>query len=213
MESLFLVTGTEREVILLPVGRGLHCDKLYITSASGYVPFEWRTDKLSGHSHGVFSPSALDLLRNHLNGLGQNTKDQFWPEKIFLRRKSGIRKCYNADKIEKLLVDRDYVIVDPEKLTFLQQVELFNNVKEIIAPTGAALANAIFCKPETYVVIFMAKHERMIYKYWTNMLASFQVRIFYVLGNIVKNNDLGIHGDFIVDASFITDLLEALEPK
>ena len=63
MESFFMVAGSEREVILLPVGRGLHCEKLYMTSASGYVPFEWRKKRLSDCSHGVFSPSAFNILR------------------------------------------------------------------------------------------------------------------------------------------------------
>jgi capsular polysaccharide biosynthesis protein len=213
MESLFLLVGADREIIALPIGRSLAVDELYLTSVAGYVPFEQRTNKLSGYSHGAFSPQAFDMLRNHLLGLEQNTKDQVWPENIFIRRNSGIRKCNNTAELEKLLIARDYVIVEPEKLTFLQQVQLFKNAKKIIASTGAALSNAIFCKPGTHIVILIAKHERMIYKYWVNMLASIQVKIFYVLGNIVKNNNMGIHGDFIVNASVIIDLLEALERK
>jgi len=209
MESLFLLAGSDREIITLPIGRALVVDELYFTSTAGYVPFERRTNKLSGHSHGVFSPLAFNMLRNQLNGMGQNTEHQAWPEKILLRRNSGTRKVTNAAELEKLLVARGYVIAEPEKLTFLQQIQLFKNAKEIVAPTGAALSNAIFCMPGTQVTVLMAKHEDMIYKYWFNMLAPLQIRIFYVLGNIVKNKDLGIHGDFFVNASDLIDLLEA----
>lgn len=210
MESLFLVAGTEREIIMLPVGRALAVDTLYITSVAGYVPFERRTNKLLGHTHGVFSPWPFDMLRKHIEGLVQNAKGQAWPEKIFLRRNSETRKVTNAAELEELLVGRGYIIVEPEKLTFLQQVQLFKNAKEIVALTGAALSNAIFCKPQTHVAILMSKHEDMIYRYWLNMLAPFQIRIFYVLGNIVKNHDLGIHGDFFVNSSDLIDLLDVI---
>jgi capsular polysaccharide biosynthesis protein len=144
MESLFLVAGTEREIITLPIGRALVVDTLYLTSVAGYVPFGRRTNKLLGHSHGVFNPRPFDMLRNQMHGLGQNTKDQVWPEKIFLRRTSGTRKVTNAAELEKLMLVRGYVIVEPEKLTFVQQIELFKNAKEIVALTVAALSNADF---------------------------------------------------------------------
>jgi capsular polysaccharide biosynthesis protein len=213
MESLLLVAGPEREIITLPIGRALLVEELYLTSAAGYVPFDRRTNKLSGHSHGIFSPRAFELLQNQLGSLGQKTAEEAWPEKIFLRRNSGTRMVTNADELEKLLFTRGFVIVEPEKLTFLEQVQLFKNAKEIVAYTGAALSNAIFCRPETRVAILMAKHENMIYRYWANMLAPLQVSVFYVLGNIVRNQDLGIHGDFFVSPTDLVELLDAFEEK
>ena len=213
MESLLLVARADREIIVLPVGRALAVNELYLTSVTGYVPFERRTTKLSGHSHGVFSSWAFEILRSHLNALVQKADEEAWPEKIFIRRNSGARKITNTAELERLVVARGYVIVEPEKLTFLQQIQLFKNAKQIVAPTGAALSNAIFCKPGTHVAILMAKHENMIYNYWFNMLAPLQVRVFYVLGNIIKNHDLGIHGDFFVNSSDVLDLLDDFERK
>lgn len=213
MESLFAVAGSDREIITLPIGRALAVDKLHLTSVTGYVPFEQRTKRLSGHSHGVFNPRAFEILRNHLNALGQKIEEEAKTEKIFLRRNSGARKVTNSTELERLLTARGYVIVEPEKLTFLQQIQLFNNAKEIVASTGAALSNAIFCKPGTHVAILMAKHENMIYRYWCNMLTPIQIKVSYVLGNIVENRDLGIHANFLVNTSDVVDLLEALEKK
>ena len=117
---MFLVAGVEREIITLPIGRALAVDELYLTSVVGYVPFERRTAKLSGHSHGIFSPQAFELLRDNMDAFGKQAEGQDWPEKIFLRRNSGPRKVTNAVELEKTLVDRGYVIVEPEKLTFFQ---------------------------------------------------------------------------------------------
>ena len=213
MESLFLVAGSEREIISLPIGRALAVSKLYLTSVTGYVPFGRRTNKLSGHSHGQFSPRSFELLRSHLSGIGGQAELEVWPEKIYLRRNSGARMVTNASEIEKLLIAKGYVIVEPEKLTFLQQIQLFRHVKEIVSPTGAALANAIACKPGAQVAILMSKHKDMIYGYWSNLLSPFGIKVNYVLGSIVNNHDLGMHGDFTVDAGCIDELLEGFEKK
>jgi len=213
MESLFLVAGTEHEIITLPTGRALAVDELYLTSVAGYVPFGRRTNKLLGHSHGMFSPRAFEMLRKHLNELEQKTEKEVWPEKIFLRRNSGARKVTNTAELEKLLLVRGYVIVEPENLTFLQQIQLFNHAKEIVSPTGGALSNAIVCKPGAQVAVLMSKHVDMIYRYWSNLLSPFGIRVSYALGSIVENHDLGIHGDFAIDADCINDLLEGFKHK
>ena len=213
MESLFLVAGVNREIITLPIGRALAVDKLYLTSVAGYVPFERRNKKLSGHSHGIFSPRAFEILRKRLTALGQKTEETVWPEKIFLRRNSGTRKVANTAELEKLLFARGYAIVEPENLTFLRQIQLFSHAKEIVSPTGAALSNAIVCKPDVQVAVLMSKHKDMIYRYWSNLLSPFGIRVSYALGSIVENQDLGIHGDFAIDADCMNDLLEGFKQQ
>ena len=208
MESLYLVAGIEREIITLPIGRALAVDELYLTSVVGYVPFGRRTNKLSGHSHGMFSPRAFEMLRKHLNALGQKTEKEVWPEKIFLRRNSGTRKVTNTAELEKLMIAHGYVIVEPENLTFLRQIQLFNHANEIVSPSGAALSNAIVCKPDAQVAVLMGKHKDMIYRYWSNLLSPIGIRVSYALGSIIENYDRGIHGNFAIDADCIKDLLE-----
>jgi capsular polysaccharide biosynthesis protein len=208
LSSLLLVVGPDREIIALPIGRALAVSQLYVTSVTGYVPFGRRASKRLGHSHGVFSSWALDKLRSQFSTVGQAVSREVAPQKIFLLRSSGTRKLTNATQIEELLANDGYELVEPENLTFSQQIFLFSNAKVIISSTGAALANVIASKPGTNVVVLMSKHEDMIYRYWNNMLSPLGVRVTYVLGTIVANRSLGIHGDFFVDPNDITDLLE-----
>ena len=211
MESLFLVAGANREVITLPIGKALTVDELYHTSVAGYVPFERRIKKASGHSHGMFSPRALKLVRERLATVSQKTDKRRLPEKIFLRRNSGVRKVTNAVEIEHLLVDRGYVIVEPETLTFLQQVQCFAHAKVIVGPTGAGFANAIFCEKGAHVAILISKSKDLAYKYWVNMLSPIGVHLSYVLGDIVDNHEYGVHGDFAINTSYLMELLDYLE--
>ncbi|MDC0598499.1 glycosyltransferase family 61 protein, partial [Gammaproteobacteria bacterium] len=211
MSSLALIAGSEREIITLPIGRALMIQELYLTSVVGYVPFDRRKKAPTGHSHGIFSPQAFEAVRERLSSKELEIEGQYWPEKIFLRRNSGTRKLTNIAEVESLLVAHNFVLVEPEKLSYLQQVHLFKNAKKIISPTGAALSNAIFCKPGAQVAVLMGKHKDMIYRYWHQMLAPLQVKISYVLGNIVQANDLGIHGDFLIEMNDLENLLEAME--
>lgn len=207
MESLFLLAGSDREIITLPIGRALVVDELYFTSTAGYVPFERRTKKLSGHSHGLFSPLAFERIRNHLNALVQKTEKEAWPEKIFLRRNSGARKVTNATELERVLVGRGYVIVEPEKLTFSEQVQLFSNAKIIIGSSGAALANMLFAPQNARIFILISKNPDTSYWYWQNMACASGKIVSYVLGEKHASNSSGIHADFTVD---VKNLLQEL---
>ena len=210
MESLFLVAGSEREIITLNIGSALAVDELYLTSVAGYVPFERRSRKLCGHSHGVFSPQAFELIRNQIATFAEKLPKQAWPEKIYLRRNSGARKVTNGAELEKLLVAQSYVIVEPERLTFVQQAELFRNAKSVIGSTGAALSNMIFCPSTTEISIFISKHPDTSYWYWQNMAAASGKNVRYILGNVRGESSRGIHDDFYISSD---EVLRSIFPR
>ncbi len=207
MESLRLVTRGERRIVTLPIGRAIKVEKLYLTSNAGYVPFERRTNRLSGHSHGRFSPAALGMMRQVLTGAAAAFPSPKWPEKVYLRRNSGMRKVVNANEIEHALVARGFVVIEPEKLSFLQQVQLFSGVKAVVASTGAAVANIVFCPPETRISIFIARYPDTSYWYWQNIAAASGNVVRYVLGEADAASTQGIHSDFRVS---VADVLNAL---
>jgi len=206
MESLSQVAGVEREIITLGIGRALTVNTLLVTSVVGYVPFERRTKKLSEHSHGLFSPWGFELIRNRLC-LQPEGQDEMWPEKIYLRRNSGARKVTNASEIEKLLVGHGYVVVEPEKLTYLEQSKLFSRAKVVVGSSGAALANIIFCPPSAQIYIFISKYPGTSYWYWQNMAAASGKTVQYFFGEAVSGDIQGIHDDFRICKDEVTTAL------
>lgn len=198
MQSLALVVGNQRKVIALPVGRSITVNKLVQTSVTGYVPFERRNDKLQGHSHGMFSSLAFASLLAKIKPYMIQPKRDPWPNKIYLRRNSGIRKVSNIEEVENILFFNGYVAVDSEKLDFIQQASIFHDAQYIIGSSGAALANFVFCGSKTRIDIMIGRFEGTSYWYWQNMAASVSNDVTYYMGRVQCANN-GVHSDFYVD--------------
>ncbi|WP_298595574.1 glycosyltransferase family 61 protein [Zoogloea sp.] len=207
VESLRMITRGTRRIIMLPIGRAIVASELFLTSVAGYVPFERRNTRLSGHSHGVFSPAAFAEMRRCLVEAANAMPSPDWPRKIYLRRNSGVRKVINSAEIERALVARGYAVIEPEKLSFTQQVQLFSRAEAVVASTGAAVANIIFCPPGTRISIFISRFADTSYWYWQNIAAASGNVVRYVLGEVERGSTHGIHADFHVN---VEDVLKSL---
>lgn len=205
LESLACVLSDDREVIMLPVGRSLKVKTLYMTSPTGYVPFGRRNTKLSGHSHGLFSAHAFEVMRQRLFSVISKADQVKGPVKIYLRRKSGVRNLINHQEVESFLLEQGYTIIEPEKLNFTQQVRLFSQAKKVIGMTGAAFANLIFCPQDADIFIMISKHPDTSYWYWQNIACATGKKLHYILGSDVSRHENGIHADFSVDIVMLRD--------
>lgn len=182
LETIALIIGSERPVIFIESFQEIHAEKLYLTSSMGYIPYERRyplgddgkiTFDSKSRFDGFFNPFSLRLVRKKIfSKLTQCMVDAEWPTKIYLRRNGGVRKLINQHEVEEYLRGQGFAIISPENFTFLEQVSIFKNAKTVISPTGAGLANAIFCNPKYCKVgILMSAHPDMIYGYWANLLS------------------------------------------
>jgi capsular polysaccharide biosynthesis protein len=73
--------------------------------------------------------------------------------RIYLsRRGQSMRVMTNERALEAALEKRGFVIVQPETLSPPAQIELMRNAEVVVAPTGAALANALFMPAGARVV-------------------------------------------------------------
>lgn len=205
MRSLRSVVGEKREIVSLPMGSCVRVERLSVTSVAGYVPFERRSNFIQGHSHGRFSPFALLTLRQSL----QDSQSKSSIRKVYIKRNSEIRNITNAKEIEDLLFAYGFTIVEPEKLSHEEQVALFTNADLLVGATGAAMANIIFCKPSTKIVILISDYKFMPYWYWQNMACSVGNRVTYVLGKCTYP-DAHLHSDFYVKA---LDVLDAIDEQ
>ncbi len=213
MTAISLVVDSNRNIIVLPADRALAVKQLYLMSPTGYIPFQQRPKNIfKDHSHGIFSPAALKMLRERLIEKADLYKGVNFPPKIYLRRSSRIRKLINEAEIEALLIERGFSIIETQDLTIFQQIALFKSVKVVVGATGAALANIIFSNPSTNIAILMAVHKEMPYSYWLNIASTVGVnKVSYILGHVVQHKKLGIHGDYQIQITDLLNYLNSLE--
>jgi capsular polysaccharide biosynthesis protein len=80
-------------------------------------------------------------------------------EKIFVSRRSitkrlGIRYrgLTNEDELCEALAEKGFAIVEPEQLSFQDQVRLFDSAKIVVGLGGAGMFNVLFSRPGTRVI-------------------------------------------------------------
>ncbi len=205
MATLEKVVG-QREVYFLPMNHTVKIDKLYVTSVAGYISYEQRYKYIQASSEGKFNAHAMRLLVSLLKPLNDKKRT---PQRIYLRRPSRYRNLTNQNEIEALLTRHRFTIVDPAKLSFLEQVNYFSKAKVIIGPTGASFANLIFCNKKVNLAILANNDRNMIYRYWVNIASIMGIQVNYIIGKS-KQFFGGIHRDFSVDLNLIDTYVKSI---
>ncbi len=199
IESLELIVGLDREIIYQEKNMAISVKTLYMTSVTGYVPFGKRNIELESRSHGMFSPQCLELLKKKVLSYADRVSFGSEHKRIYFRRNSHSRNIVNLKEVERLILKNGYVLINPEELSFIQQVALINRSNAIVGTSGAAMANLIFAPSCTRCTILISKMKDMIYWYWQNMAISTEKEVHYVLGDADTRLDNGINANFKIN--------------
>lgn len=208
MASLRTVLPSQSKIYILPCGVSLSIKKLHYVHAVGYIPFEPRGSKAIGHSDGVFAPEAMKsmVLRIKACFPMHEAKSR---RRIYVKRNSSIRHMVNSAEVEAMLVGMGFVVVEPEKLKFEEQVRIFHDAEVVVGATGAAMANLLFCRAPCRIVIFMSTHPDTPYYYWQSVATSVGLEVGYVLCPPASPKSTSFHCDFIVPMDLVGTVLEA----
>lgn len=208
VESLRLVAGDLRRIIALAPDETVMVEELLVISVAGYVPFGRRGRAGGGHSHGLFSSQGLTALRDHINGVLAAGTDS-GRVKLYLRRRAETRNATNRAEIEAFLVEQGFTVIEPECLSFAEQVRMFASADIVVGVTGAAFANLIFCRPATRIVILASNYRHLSYWYWQNIACATGHRISYVIGACVEWPSHP-HSSYAVDIQDVIDAINEL---
>lgn len=183
-------------------------------SVAGYVPYsQWPRDDMRMSGHGRFSPPALREMVRELRSVVPHSSGDA-PPNVFVRRTSRSRRLLNESDIEAALVARGFVAVEPEKLSFEEQVRLYGQARLVVGASGAAMANLIFCQPDCTAVVLVPRFAHLAHRYWNNMaLAAGAGRVIHVTGpqetvHEDPRSALAPHQNFTVE---LTDVLAGLD--
>ncbi len=159
----------------------------------------------------VLSHKWLTKVSEYLkSSVDQNKKT--W-RKLFLTRRKGYRMLGNWEQLELLLLKHNFEIVDLEGASLDFQLELFSQAAVIVAPTGAALTNMLYCQPGTKVIIFMSNHEVTNFYFWSNLGAVNNLDVTTIAGERLfkVTNYYSVHDDYTIDVKLVLEEIKKYE--
>lgn len=196
LESIHCLNLRKRKLIPIKRGQILRVDKLVAVTPVAYAPFEFRREAKRDVPEinpglAMYVPDGLNLLRQKLvshfadEGTGYSTR-------VYLRRTAKSRQMSNAVEVEAMLQEQGFQIVEPETLTFAEQVRLFSQAEIIVGQGGAAFGNIIFAPKGCHIIILTTWSPFTIYYYFSNLASVLGQCCSLVLCNPVEDLD-GFH--------------------
>jgi len=107
-----------------------------------------------------FSPFVRDSYLKFFKENSILKEDNTSPKLIYMSRQKEERRrrrVVNNDELEKCIKGYGFETVYGEDLSFEEQANLFYNADFILGPHGAGIANIVFCRPQTKLLIFEYK--------------------------------------------------------
>jgi capsular polysaccharide biosynthesis protein len=129
-------------------------------------------------------------------------------DKIFVSRRSvheTYRALLNEDELCQALIDIGFVVVEPQHLTFQEQIRLFNNAKLVVGLGGAGMFNVAFCQPGTPVVSI--ESSAAFVSHHADLFSSLGHPYGVILGAKDLTDPTPIHYRWTVDVPAVLDVL------
>ena len=104
------------------------------------------------------------------------TKDKKIRSRIYIDRTDDkLRSISNEEEIKKYLSSKNFVIIKPHEISFIDQVNYFYSADYVVGLHGAAFANIAFCNPSTKIIELKGLHAGV------------------AIENLAKKNDLNYY--------------------
>lgn len=153
IEMLMATYSSDRQILYMRRNRAYRVKELYLSSAQSLLLPDIKDNSLGLKAEWCsYKRSAIDYVRSAL--LPMREKAGSYPKKIYILRRStnGLRQ-YNEKEISEKLQTKGFTPIAPEEYTICEQIALFHSADYIIASSGAALTNLMFCHTGCKLII------------------------------------------------------------
>lgn len=196
-ESLALL-GLAEERILSDPGLHLEAATLVVPTLPGFVgnPPGW---------------ACAFLRRSFLPHLGERGANE---RRIYIARgKGATRRILNEEELLRMLQREGFEIVNPETMSFVDQVALFDEAQIVVAAHGSGLANLVFCREGAHVIELFSPHYVTV-PYWA-LANQVGLEYRYVMGeggwDPARGRGRRIHDDIRIDVAQVQAVLREID--
>lgn len=191
IETISLMAKENYPIHTLQAGRTLKVKNLIFPSTPiGHFKNRRKPNDPPLPAEATFQPDAILHVRRCIHDAipGSGGKGRkLW---ISRRTKTAYRRFLNEDEIEQIFKKHGFESVQPEKLSFSEQVRLFSEADVIAGGTGAGMANMIFARENATILIFTAYHPLANFNYFNNMANINRQRACFVLGDMLNRTSM-----------------------
>ena len=198
-ETLAALGIDDNRVMDFSKNRHLSVDTLIVASSAGDVA-ENKT-----HENIHYSKWAIDFLRSKFSHLTADRKPK--EKAIFISRQhASKRKIINEQELYPVLKKHRIAIKDTGKMSFPEQVALFNSARLVVAPHGAALTNLVFCQPGAHLIeIFSRRYVKGLY---VSIASLCGLNYDFFVGDSTSKHQKPNYSDIRVDVKKFEEKLE-----
>jgi glycosyltransferase involved in cell wall biosynthesis len=197
-KALEKVNVNDHRIIRIEPGVSFKVGRLIFPSALTRIVDRYK-GKVAYDTDIVLSENWVSKVGNQLKGNITNETKPY--RKIYLTRREGLRAIKDSAEIELMLLRHQFEIIDIGGTSLEHQIELFAQAAVVIAPTGAALTNMLFCPPGTKVIILMSNHELTNYYFWSQLAQIAGLDVKFIAGDRIFNvsSIFSVHDDYAID--------------
>jgi glycosyl transferase family 61 len=144
--------GLKNEIIVLEKGQIYNIKEVIFIDTASVTPFNMQDGLWPELADSYNNSDVLHAFRERiLNRLEITPSPR--KRRIFLAR-SNARRNYNQSDLMAMLSAQDIETVYTDKLSFRDQVQLFQDAELIIGPSGASWSSLLFARPECIGLIW-----------------------------------------------------------
>lgn len=192
----------QRKLIFLKRGECCPVGQLHFLPVVNFIPPEYVSTLQVDYHDCIFNLESLIFLKTEAERHKNTNK---YGKRIFIsRNNSSSRRSYNEAEVKSIFQRFGFEVYAPEKLSFVEQVSLFNGAEFVAGATGAAMTNILFCAPGCKVLCLTNKClDLSIFSTPAKLVgADFQ----YFVGDCDDSSD-NLHNDFYVDVKKLECIL------
>jgi capsular polysaccharide biosynthesis protein len=210
-QIIALMDGRDRPIVTLPPV-ATRFRELVLAPVPAFFPFDtrpglpiydaiWPQDILAGVRDRILARLAADGV--DLGGTGRRI--------ILSRRGFTQRQLVNEAEIVETLRPHGFEIVQPEQLTFAEQVQMYHAAEIIVGSASSALINCIFCRPGARVVALAHESPEFYFRGFTSFVESSGARLLFVRGTTLQAAGVHpMHANYMVPPATMRRALAAV---
>lgn len=213
-EVLTLIGIEMDRLIIIPKNTIVRLNKAIIPSfvTSIYDDLDLDLMKRSGYLNIPLMHRYRTLITKKIN-ISNN-----YPKRIFILRPGGARGLINEKQVVQKLAKLGIVAIEPSRLLYKQQAEIFMNAELIVGVAGAAFANLFLCNKGCNIVSLIAQGNDF-YSIQPNLATIAEANHYYVQGtrpyqqNCYDDPVHYMHANFSIDAVELVKVINLVDAR